>query len=111
MGRERAMSPWIASSARSWSPVGVKGRPSCSQRSVSGAGPSRRRRRLGGVAPRPAAQQGELKQQQLVEGQAPPPAGRVAVVLGKVDGGQRRGPVRQPLVDAQAGGERLEHVA
>jgi hypothetical protein len=80
MGRERAMSPWIASSARSWSPVGVKGRPSCSQRSVSGAGPSRAAAVSAAVAPRRRRSSGELKQQQLVEGQAPPPAGRIAVV-------------------------------
>ncbi len=65
------------------------------------------RRRL---AHGPPAQERELEQQQLVEGQPAAPAGRVALGVREVHGGERRGAAGQPLARAQARRQRLEHV-
>ena len=74
------------------------------QRAVEGR---RGRRGLANGAP---AQERELQQQQLVEGQPPAPAGRVARGLGEVHGAEGRGAARQSLARAQARRQRLEDV-
>ena len=91
------MSSSIAAIAARWSPVGVNGSESRSQRSVSSPGGAKRRR-LRALAPLgPAAQQRELEHEQLVERE---PAA-AALLVAEVRGGQRGGPVGQPLAGPQ----------
>ena len=60
--------------------------------------------------PRAAAQERELREQQLLEGQPAPPRLEVLREPGKVHRGERARPVRQPLGRASCRRERLRHV-
>ena len=110
--RSSARSASISSIARCWSPVGANGSSVSSQRRVRpGPRPSARLERQvqgagahGLTAVRPAAQQIELDEQQLVERQAPAPA------LARRRRGRRRrrrGAVGQALARAQTCRQRL----
>ena len=90
-----------------WSPVGVNGSESRSQRAVSSPGGASAWARARLAAQRAAAQQRDLEQQQLVE-REPAAAG---LLVAEVRGVERRGAVRQPLEHAQSRRQRLELVA
>jgi len=100
------MSSSIATIALRWSPVGVNGSESRSQRGQLARGVER-----GGAralaAPRPPAQERDLQQQELVERQ---PAA-AALLVAEVRGVERRGAVGEPLQRPDPRGQRFQHVA
>ena len=95
-------------SRRRWSPVGVNGSASSSQRARQRRRlVERRRARPRARRARAQAQLRELVEQQLVERQPPPrPPSRSP----KCAAASAAAPVGQPLGDAQRGGQRLDHV-
>ena len=106
IGRGEASSSSSVAIARAWSPVSANGSSSSRQRRVSDGAPSST-----GAAPRraplrAAAQQRELGEQQLVEGQ-PAPA---ALVVAGVGGDERGRAVREPAARPRPRRQRLDRV-
>ena len=107
IGRSDATSSSSVAIARCWSPVGVNGSESRSQRAVSSPGALNALRPRALAAARAAAQERDLQQQELVE-REPSPA---ALLVAEVRGVHGRPAVRQALQRPDPGGQRLEHVA
>jgi hypothetical protein len=107
IGRSPARSSSTARIAARWSSVGRNGQ-AVGQPTAREPGGRRERLRPGGLAAQGAtAQQRELEQQQLLEGEAAAPG----LVPAEVRVGERVRPLRETLGDAQARGERLDRLA
>ena len=111
IGRSPARSASIASSARRWSPVSGNGSCSASQRAVSVGRPFSTGALACSVWARRRCSSANWTSRSSSKASRRRACSWSGVELGEVRGAQRRGPVGQPLAQAQGGGQRLEHLA